>query len=318
MKHIRFGKALGAILLAALVVAIGGASSPASAQLGGFMWSPPAATCTGGYQGPGDVQSSWKVWVGLRAFTCATAGTKSINACTPSDATCQDINTLANGKLDEGALDTLGCNNSTTICTAKTGYDKSGNGIDITNATIANRPTIVRNCINTNLSCLNIAAGQSLLSATGIDTALPVTVSATAQRVSHTGQDIIYLFRDADGTGSSPGFDIHYPNADNTATLLDNSSTMNFTMTNATFQSYEAAFISGTGSWAAYVDGTQTTGTIASPAGPGGRWSVKSSGFSGDVEEVTEVGMVTVGLNSTQAGTLCHNKRLYWGTGGTC
>src|SRR5258706_14710917 len=122
----------------------------------------PLQPFSGGYQGPGNVVTTgWIFWFGLRAFSAATAGTKAANICNSGDANCADVNTLANGNFDVATATgaPLNCGGAGGTCTIKTLYDKSGatnctTACDFTQATIASRPTLVFNCINTTLPCI--------------------------------------------------------------------------------------------------------------------------------------------------------------------
>jgi hypothetical protein len=61
------------------------------------------AVC-GGFTGPGDLVGTWDIWVGLRAFTAATCGTKAIQVTKVVSSTTSDINSLStNGQLDMAA-----------------------------------------------------------------------------------------------------------------------------------------------------------------------------------------------------------------------
>jgi hypothetical protein len=62
-----------------------------------------ATSCTGGYQGPGDVLSGAAFWYGLRGYSCAYAGpgtNKAVNIRRASDSNTTDVVILANGSLD--------------------------------------------------------------------------------------------------------------------------------------------------------------------------------------------------------------------------
>lgn len=62
----------------------------------------------------------------------------------------------------------LNCGGSGGTCTVKTLYDKSGNGRDHAQATIASRLTLALNCINTSLPCMVQTGAQSLQASTSV------------------------------------------------------------------------------------------------------------------------------------------------------
>jgi hypothetical protein len=76
-------------------------ATPTTAQLF-FPPSPnPVVAVCGGYIGPGDLGLTYDVWAGIRAYSGATCGTKSIQVTRASDLATQDINSLStNGNLD--------------------------------------------------------------------------------------------------------------------------------------------------------------------------------------------------------------------------
>lgn len=138
----RFSKALALLLFL---------STPAQAQLAQTGAGKLATAIP--FVGPGDIQSTgWTFFLSLQGFNAAYRG-KALNVCAPSDSSCLDVNIVSNGNLDPAPLATLGCNNTTTICTIKTFYDQwaisSGNkncggaACDYSEATISFRALLV-------------------------------------------------------------------------------------------------------------------------------------------------------------------------------
>lgn len=85
--------------------------------------------------------SGAKAWYGLRGYNRAYSG-PCCDVYSALDAANATLN-IVDGALE---LATVGAglpNNTTNICTIRTLYDQTGNGFDMTNATIANRPTLV-------------------------------------------------------------------------------------------------------------------------------------------------------------------------------
>ena len=137
-------------------------------------------TVTTPYVGPGDIVSGALGWWGLRGYDAAYSG-NAANICLPADSTCANTTISAGNLVIPGSLRT--CNNSTVICTIKTFYDQSGNGIDLTQATIANRATLVLDCIGS-LPCAQFMASSSQIYTSSVDIAQtqPYTFSVVANR----------------------------------------------------------------------------------------------------------------------------------------
>ncbi len=162
--------------------------------------TPPAQPA--GYQGPADLVASPSAFWGLRAVSAAYAAAqgKLINACLPLDALCTDINSDTSGNLSASMLATLGCNNTTSICTVKTLYDQSGalacaasTVCDVTQATAGNRPTLVlagaaNGCPSTSLPCMAfvLASAQCLVSANSYTQAQPLSIENVSIRTGNT------------------------------------------------------------------------------------------------------------------------------------
>src|SRR6266436_5012205 len=120
---------------------------PAAAQ--SMMTGVDRADAGATYVGPGNVISGAVTFWGLRAYSASYASGlgKIANICTPLDAVCADVSSDVNGNFNLAAVGSLTCNNSVSICTVKTFYDQVGTACsgpcDMTQATIANRPTLV-------------------------------------------------------------------------------------------------------------------------------------------------------------------------------
>lgn len=140
-----------------------------------------ATSAPAGYTGPGDIVTGAIMWWGLRAYSTATRGNNAANICLPLDASCINVATDATtGALNLGAITTLGCNNTTAICTIKTLYDQTGHSQDVTNATIALRPILTLSCTGT-LPCATCnGTSQYLVSGSVVSQAQPFTANSAA------------------------------------------------------------------------------------------------------------------------------------------
>ena len=134
-----------------------------------MMLASSAASGGGGYSGPGDVvTTNWIAFNGLRAFSSATRGQKLANVCDAADAHCADM--LSDATTGNAVVPSSNPNcSSSGNCTVKTLYDQSGSlacastACDLTQATIANRPTLTIGCTGGKV-CLTFTATQSLSS----------------------------------------------------------------------------------------------------------------------------------------------------------
>jgi hypothetical protein len=268
-----------------------------------------SGTGSGGF--PGNVVAGAKAWWGLRAYTTATAGTKSANVCNAGDANCADVNTLANGNFDvttaQGAP--LNCGGAGGTCTIKTLYDKSGSlactggvACDVTNVTAAARPTLVFNCTGT-LPCMAFsgAASQQLVSAVLTATiAQPNTASFVSQRTSG-----VVLAGVIGPTGTVFGY--------GTANLVDMSGGTPVTAaaTDATLHAVQAV-LNGASS-AFDVDSVLTGPLNAGATGTSGIINMGSTGAANFLTgQIMEVGLWPVAFSPIQQANMNTNQHNYW------
>jgi hypothetical protein len=105
----------------------------------------PAAPACGGYHGPGDLLT-FVVSVGVRAYSAATCGNKSITACDAADAHCVDwVTSTTTGWVVPVTVGSTDCVATPGACTVKTLWN-GPDGVAITQATIAKRAVITTNC----------------------------------------------------------------------------------------------------------------------------------------------------------------------------
>lgn len=138
------------------------------------------------FQAPGDISPA-TAWYSCSRGYSHTDTSPACNVCTPLDATCADLPVIDELAILPPAL--IACNNTSNPCTVKIAYDKTGNGNNITNGTIANRPTLLvagspaapNGCPLNSLMCVNVASGQSLCKSGfngAVDLAQPFTFYA--------------------------------------------------------------------------------------------------------------------------------------------
>ncbi len=182
---------------AALILTCVGAARAQVPFTGGGLPTPAIPT----YTGPGDVVASASAFWGLRAYNVAYAAglNKLANVCLPADSVCADATSDANGNLVlPGSLST--CANAVTICTVKTLYDQSGalacaagTNCDVTQATIANRPTLVipgaaNGCPTTAGYCMAFVRANALrlASSNAITLSQPISLEFVGNRTGTT------------------------------------------------------------------------------------------------------------------------------------
>jgi hypothetical protein len=138
--------------------------------LGGGVFGDVKRSGGGGYVGPGDVQSGAVFWGGLRGYTAAYAspGTNpAVDLVDQAGTNPITINILSNGNLDVASISTwVAAHSVTTIC-VKQLYDQTGNGLHLSNATVATMPTIVLNAFGSLPGLLFTRGNSSVLSRSG-------------------------------------------------------------------------------------------------------------------------------------------------------
>ena len=273
----------------------------------------PGALCqpVASYVGPSDAVSgvTWEFWVGLRAFSAATAGTKAANICNSGDANCADINTLANGKFDvataQGAP--LNCGGSGGTCTVKTLYDKSGNGRDVSQATAASRPTLTFSCIGS-LPCMTVASGQGGMQTAGFFTiSQPLTMIAAANQTSNAGAFENVLTGDV-GTNNS----VDFSSTDNNAACFAFPTKQNVAATDGSWFALQC-LANGTSS-SFTVNGSTTTFSGGTTGTGGQKFVVAGTGTPPHfIGKMVEDSISSTGFSSGQLSAMNSNIRNYWG-----
>jgi len=263
------------------------------------------------YTGPGDIITSNALgWWGLRAYSAATRGTNAVRLCDALDAHCADAITDAttgNLVIPSSNPDCTG-----SACTIKTWYDQSGalgctsaTACDVTQATIALRPTLTVSCIGS-LPCATWTATQGMQSALfDANHAQPYTFSAVFKRTGAFTNAGYALGQDSGAIGL--GFDT---SAD-TGLIYAGTYPTNFTLSDSTNHAVQALFNDASSS--VYVDGSSTS---LSP-GVNGLTTANSiamgvSVFYGLTGITAESGVWTTD-KSANFSALNSNQHSYWG-----
>jgi hypothetical protein len=291
--------------------------SPAAAQFdgqgrgfsgpGGVGFTSPPPVGGGAYSGPGDIVASATAWYGLRAYSAAKRGNVAINVCNVSDVACVDMSTDAvTGAL---VVTTVGGSSCSIItCTVKTFYDQANSGscggpCNLTNSTIANRPTLIVSCLS-GKPCLQFVGSSSQELDGSFSNPPPTTVSAVVQRNAAFTTRGSWFF-----AGSASYF---FESTVNTVAFYGGAE-ISATASDSAFHAYQV--ISNGASSNLVIDGTSNTGA----GGAGGPSATTVMGhdpafatglLSGLVVELGIWGTVFSGGNISSVNS---NQHTYWG-----
>src|SRR5882757_890306 len=125
------------------------------------------------FVGPADAIASPTACYSLRACASALRGTKVANVCNSTggvDVGCADmLSDATTGDLVPATISLISCPGAN--CTVKTLYDQIGSNCsgpcDVTNATVANRPTLTTSCgALSKAFCMAFSGTQQLINAT--------------------------------------------------------------------------------------------------------------------------------------------------------
>lgn len=271
-----------------------------------------------GYTGPGDVQalSGTSAFWGLRALSSATRGNKIANVCTLVTAvdTCVDMSSDATtGNM---VITTIpgasACNNSTQICNVKILYDQSGlNGCNsnsapcnLTQATVATRPTIVISCLGS-LPCMDFNGSQHLDNGTPFGNVQPFTFSAVAER---TGA--FTSFGDIFGSGTAGQIQFLYNSSANSVGQY--AGTLTFvTASDSAFHAIQNVFAT-TASSVIRIDSTETTG-LSQSGNSFGTQLVMGGDNNLCTCRIAELMEYNATMSSGNRSTMNSNQHTYWG-----
>ena len=268
-----------------------------------------------GYTGPGDVVSGATAWYGLRAYSAAKAGGKSVNIRRTSDGTNTDINTLANGNFDTSTATSF-CN--ATTCFVTTFYDQTQNlacaastTCDLVQGTAAKQPQLIFNCVNTSLPCVQFTTNTMAL--TSANSFTPATGALTHSSVFNLGNGT-FFFNENGGTTISGNKILH--SAANTIVLRTaGAGGTSGTATDGSWHAVNGA-VNGA-STALNIDGTETTGTTTgNTIGSFPNIALVTSSVTSDVGEYGFWDNTV--FTGTQRTNMCHNQFTYWATSTSC
>lgn len=251
------------------------------------------------YQGPGDIVSGALLWGSCaRAYSAAYAASRSaaIDVVDQAGANTATINVLPSGKIDLKAISAwVNAHAVTTIKVTKL-YDQSGSGNHLTQATLANMPTLTLNALN-GLPGMTFSGGAGVLTSPNITQAQPLTFTAVAKNISGASTPI-------EAGGAAVG--MLYTGTNGASAV--GGATLTATAADGGFHSLQAV-LNGASS-AMVVDGTATSGTAGAtgisvtPLRIG-----RTSGGTSLTGIVFEVGAWSSAHSPTQYGNVTANQR---------
>ena len=277
--------------------------SAAAAQFNGC--APGFCAPGASFVGPGDAVSGATAFYGLRAYNAsyATGSNPAITIRRTSDSTTSNINILSNGNLDVATATTF-CN--ATTCFVSQIFDQVSTH-HLTQATTSAQPALTFNCLGA-LPCLTYASASSQnLAGTFVTPAQPATFSFVAERTGAATFGTV--------VGSASTIQAGFANVAGQAYLFAGT-TQVVTASDNALHAIQAVFNGASSTMS--VDGVLSGSLAAGANGVGTPLNV--GGASGNFFNglFTEGIVYSSGLSSGNQTTLCHNQRLYWGSGGSC
>ncbi len=268
------------------------------------------------YTGPGDVVSGAITWYGLRAYSANKTGTNAANICNSTggvDVLCVNMATSATGNLILSLIGGISCASLGSNCTVKTLYDQTGalkcvgatTACDVTNATIATRPTLLPNCIGS-LPCLSCPGGKVLQSPTGPTQAQPYSAAGVAQR-SGAFTTIGTWLSDYQNLNS-------FAASANTAYMNAGTAFTKASVPDSAFHAIQNVFNGASSSISVDSLGTSTGNAGANAFNNGQAMNVCNDGFALSLTGFfAEGGFWPVAFSAGQIANLNSNQHTYWG-----
>lgn len=253
------------------------------------------------YTGPGNIQSGWKIWCGLRGYNTAAANgiTKSVRIQRASDSTSQDFVILSTGAVDVSSIATF-LASTTGIIT--TWYDQSGNGFDVTLASGTGATYT--------LGATGLGAGQpcGALSGSGAYTntsgepfgAQPFTLSGVSNRTGALTTTQIIL------SNAGEAVQLAYNNANNQGYQYAGT-VQTFTISDSTWHTINAIYNGASSS--VNVDGASVSSANPGATGGGFQFFGMSSAGSPLTAQITEFGLLEATLTSPSS---LNTNQQYW------
>ncbi len=290
------------ILLALFLASAVGAQGYWQSRLQVSVGSAPA------YTGPGDVVSGAVFWFGLRAYSSADRGNALINVCNVADVACADMSSDATtGALSVTTIGGSSC--SIVTCTIKTWYNRGSAGGSVTQATIAQRPTLIVSCTS-GLPCAAFATVNGLSGASAT-IARPYSMNVAAIR---TGAFTTFASAISADNGASNYAAMAWKGQINSAGISSVSTGLFATVADSAWGVWTGQFLTSPGPSVVNVVGSSTSINITPNAiANTDTLRIGNDGFASKCTcQIAEAGIWPVGFTGTQAADLLTNQT-NWG-----
>ncbi len=298
---------LATIIFVLFVLAVQYASASSLLMLGAG-----TPTVAASYVGPGNVVASSTAWYGLRAYSTADRGNALINVCNVSDVVCADMSSDATtGALVIATIGGSSC--SVVVCTIKTFYDRSGNGKNVTQATISKRFTLTVSCVNSKPCAVALGSSSQCYLASSTITATSSTAIFVGIRTGAFTTQATVLGDDSDH------IEFGYLNATNKVYLSGPVTAANITASDSAWHAVQGVSVSASGS-SITVDGSTTGSLNTGTAAYTGRPVLGAYGSAGPAcggqyltGSFVEGGYWASAFSAGDLTAMDSNMRTYWG-----
>lgn len=259
-----------------------------------------------GFTGPGDVVSGGTAFYSCsRAYSSATKGTKACNICANVGGLavgCTDVSSDATtGIVPDPTINGALC--TITACIVDAIYDQTGNGNNLTQATVANMPTIsVASVGSSAITMACASAGPQYLAGTNTSISQPYTYLAFAS-TTQTSSTTVTI-------SASSGSLLRFENTDKVQLFAGTglSSTGSYSINT----NYSLIGIANSTTSAVVVNGTATTGSAGSTA-TGTTLTICAQGGAAALNgNLFEAGLWPIAFNSTQYGAMATNQAAFY------
>jgi len=279
-------------------------------------------TVTAAYAGPGDI-TTFTAWWGLRAYTAAiaAAGTQPlVKLSRASDSHACDILVATSGGMgntancgtggDNGQSASSFCN--ATTCSVATVYDQTGGGRNLDTNHSLTFPTLVFNCINSTLPCIDSdgGIGESLASTSNFTPNASGQVSVSIVANQTTGAGFSTLFGE---NGSANNF-MEGNGSNQWIWFGGNAGSLAASAAQNSFHAGNIAVDLTTATTTFNLDGTEGTSTAIFNNTSAGLLVVNEQNSNGHTQLV-DAGFIDNSVWSiTIRSKLCWNQHVFWGT----
>jgi hypothetical protein len=259
-------------------------------------------------------------WIGVRSCSAAKLGKPAINACHSTagvDDGCSDlISDPLTGYLIAAVVDgTHTCPGAG--CNVKIAYNQgSRSGSNWTQATVANRPLLITNCINTSFPCMQGPTGQttSVLVGASFTSSVATTIMQVFQRPTCGATGAWFsMVESGNGAGSGNRMTVQTSGgATGCGYQLAGASGV-ITVSGSTVWHSMIGVVNGASSVLS-IDGADTTGTVTGVSQAFTSRAFSPSASASDPINAVEMGFIdNVAVTAGVRTALCTNQRTAWG-----